>query len=79
MKINLFFQSKSVIQVFLSPSAEKWRSRELNPNLTGPREESSESKSAVQTIGDGGASWLRRAFKRAEEQAQRSFTFLFSR
>ncbi len=49
-------------------------SRELNPNLRAPRE-SDEKKSAKPVIGDGGASWLRRAFKRAEEQAQRLFLF----
>lgn len=50
-------------------------SRELNPNLRAPRD-SDEPKSAKPVIGDGGASWLRRAFKRAEEQAQRLFRFI---
>ncbi len=48
------------------------RRRELNPNLRGGDSDSkpSSSSSSSKRIGDGGASWLRRAFKRAEEQAR---------
>jgi len=50
---------------------EKWLSRELNPNLkSGSADSGAEVKKPAQ-IGDGGAAWLKRAFKRAEEQAQR--------
>ena len=40
--------------------------RELNPNLNLKKQSNEQNVK----IGDGGASWLRRAFKRAEEQAK---------
>ena len=54
-------------------NAEVQKRRELNPDLRGdgatqsPRD--SAGNSSARRIGDGGAAWLRRAFKRAEEQA----------
>ena len=58
---------------------EKWLSLELNPNLkassSGDKGDNGASGSEVKkpghVVGDGGASWLKRAFKRAEEQAIR--------
>ena len=62
--------------IFVTFRREKWLSRELNPNLkSGSVDSGAEAKKPAQ-VGDGGASWLRRAFKRAEEQAQRSVYLL---
>ena len=55
--------------------AEVQKSRELNPELKGTSTNlaaNSNVKGAARRIGDGGAAWLRRAFKRAEEQGGNS-------
>ena len=54
-------------------NVEVQKKPELNPDLRGDRATQSPNNSAgnsqARRIGDGGAAWLRRAFKRAEEQA----------
>ena len=54
-------------------NAEVQKRRELNPDLRGDRAaqypRDSAGNSSARRIDDGGAAWLRRAFKRAEEQA----------
>lgn len=53
----------------------EWKKRELNPQLRDPSvkdEVRERSKASVpSSVGDGGASWLLRAMKRAKEQAER--------
>ena len=49
--------------------AEVQKKRELNPDLRGDQKNLAGNSNAARKIGDGGAAWLRRAFKRAEEQA----------
>ena len=50
---------------------EVQKKRELNPDLRGDSSKTNleGNSNPARRIGDGGAAWLRRAFKRAEEQA----------
>eukprot|EP00094_Tigriopus_californicus_P008183 TCALIF_07879-PA protein Name:"Similar to cwf19l2 CWF19-like protein 2 (Xenopus tropicalis)" AED:0.03 eAED:0.04 QI:26/1/0.5/1/0/0/2/170/654 len=52
----------------------EWKKRELNPQLRDSGKDESTNKptkSIPSSVGDGGASWLLRAMKRAKEQAER--------
>jgi hypothetical protein len=77
----LFINTKRIRECFVCRK-EKWLSLELNPNLktssSGDNGASgADVKKSAHVVGDGGASWLKRAFKRAEEQAARFDLFLY--